>query len=115
MFSSKSSRIRAKVVVIGQRWLCSVKNWCIPEKWFYLVKRGCDRVKVVLIGQKLLYSGKSGSIRAKGVFYFARSIFFRAKLLVFLAKVVLFGQMWLYSGTSGYIRAKVVLFGQKWL
>ena len=76
--------IRAKVVVLEQKWFYSGKVVVVRGKWLY-------SGKVVVYGQNWLYSCKSGRFRAK---------------------VVLFGQggcgqgKWLYSG-------KVVVFGQK--
>ena len=37
----QSGCIRAKVVVLGQKWFSSVKSGCIRENWFYLGKSGC--------------------------------------------------------------------------
>ena len=67
----QSGRIRAKVVVFGQKRLYSDKNDCIRAigshsgkggcnraQWFYSEKSGCIRAKVVVIGQKWLYLGK---------------------------------------------------------
>ena len=47
--------IQEKVVVFGQKWLCSIKVVVFG-------KGGCIRAKVALIGQKCLYSGKSDCI-----------------------------------------------------
>ena len=44
-YAGKRDCIRAKVVVFGQKWLCSAK-------WLYSGKSGCIREKVVVIGQK---------------------------------------------------------------
>ena len=67
----QSGCIRAKVVVIGQKWLYSDKvvvfgqSGCIRARWLFLRKSCCFRAKVVVIGQKWLYAGKHGCIRAK--------------------------------------------------
>ena len=63
------------MVVIGQNWLYSGRSGCIRQnewirakvvvlrqKWLYFSKE-------VVFGQKLLYSGKSGCIRAKLVVF----------------------------------------------
>ena len=39
-----------KVVVIGQKWLCSNKIYCIRSKWLYMGKSGFNRAKVVVFG-----------------------------------------------------------------
>ena len=74
-------------MVIGQKWLFSVKSGCIiAKKWFY--------------------SGMSGFILARWLY--------SVKLVVFgqsgftHEKFVLSCQKWLYS-------YKIVVFGQKWL
>ena len=46
---------RAKVVVIGQKWLYSGRVVVFGQSC-------CNREKLVVIEQKWLYSGKSGSI-----------------------------------------------------
>ena len=81
---------RAKVVVIGQKWLCSGKSGCIRARCLYLDK-------VVRFGQKWLYSGK--------FVVFGKSSCVWAKVVLFRAKVVVFEKKWLYSG-------KVVVMGQ---
>ena len=61
----QSCSIRAKVVVIRQKWFLSGKNCCIGVKWLYSVKSGCIRAKVAEFGKigfiwkkKWLYSVK---------------------------------------------------------
>ena len=93
----KSGSIRAKVVVIWQSCCLGAKVVILSQKWLYSVKNGCNRTK-------LLYSGKSGSIQAK-VVVFGQGGFLREK-------VVVYGQKWLSSDKSGCIRAKVVVIGQ---
>ena len=51
-------RIRAKVVVFGQKWFLSGKSGCIRDKsgcirenWLYSVKTCCIRAKVIVFGQ----------------------------------------------------------------
>ena len=52
------------MVVLGQKWLCSLKSSIIRSNWLYSGKsgrireKGCIREKVVVFGQKWLYSGK---------------------------------------------------------
>ena len=53
LYSGKSGSIQAKVVVFGQKLLCSRK--------------------VVVFRKKFLFSGKSGCIRGKW-FYFGKSV-----------------------------------------
>ena len=48
----QSGCIRAKIVVIRQKWLSSEKNGCIRAKMVLF------RAKVVVLRQKWLYSGK---------------------------------------------------------
>ena len=65
------------MVVLGQKWLYSVK--------------------VVVFGKELLYSGKGGCIRPKWLYSFNVVVF--GQKCLFLTKVVLFvivlGQKWL--------------------
>ena len=107
-----------KVVLFGQKWLCSVKGGCTRAK------KGCIRAplfylgKVVVIRQKLLFSGnlvvvgQFGCIRTES--------FFRAKVVVLeqngsnRPKIVVFGQKWLYLGKV-IVSLKVIVFWQKWL
>ena len=58
---------RAKVVVIGQKWLYLRKSESIRVKVVVVGQSFCVRGKVAVIGQKWLCSRKNGSIRAKVV------------------------------------------------
>ena len=58
----QSGCTRAKVVVIGQKWLYLGKSCCIRAKWLY-------SGKVVILGQNWLYLGKRGYIPAKVVVF----------------------------------------------
>ena len=58
----QSGCVRAKVVVIGQRWLYSGKNCCIRAKVVVFGQSGCICAKVVLIEKKWLFSDKSKCI-----------------------------------------------------
>ena len=68
-YSEKGCFIRAKVTLIGQKFLYSGK--------------------VVVFGKKLLYSGKCGCIRANWLFFgkkwlcSGKKVFFRANVVVF--------------------------------
>ena len=68
----QSGCVCAKVVVFGQS-SCIRQGGCIwaklfysgkvvvlGQKWLYSVKSGCIRAKVVVLGQTWLYSGKIG-------------------------------------------------------
>ena len=104
-----------KVLLFGQKWLCSGRNGFILPKVVVFGQNGCIQAKVVVLGQKWLCSGE----------------WLYSDKMVALGKVVVFGQNWLYfgsscffgrsgcirekllySGKSGCIRAKVVLFEQ---
>ena len=58
LLSGKVVVIRAKVVVVGQKWLYSAKRDCIQIKLFVfgqcvvIGQSGCIRAKVVAFGQK---------------------------------------------------------------
>ena len=54
--------------MIGQSGNILGKNCCIPVKWFYSGKSGCNRPKVDEFGQKWFYSGKSGCNREKWLY-----------------------------------------------
>ena len=60
--SRQSGCIRAKVVVFGQKWLYSGKVVVFRQKWLYSVKSGCIWAKVVLIGSssKMRILGEKG-------------------------------------------------------
>ena len=79
MFLWQGCCIRAKVVLIGEKWLYSGKSGCIRVKWLYSDKvvvfkqSGCSREKALVFGQ-------SSSIRAKWLYS---------------GKVDVFEQMWL--------------------
>ena len=47
-----------KVVLLGQKWLQSIKSGCILAKVIVIEQGSCIRAKVVIFGQKLLYLGK---------------------------------------------------------
>ena len=77
------------MVVIGQKWLysvksdyspvkllCSGKSGCILGKWLYFFQSGFIRAKVFVFGQKL---------------YWSKVVVFEPKW-VYLCKVVLFGK-----------------------
>ena len=61
--------IRAKMVVLRQKWLYSKKSGCTRANLLYSDKSGCVRGKVVVIGRKRFYSGTSGCITAKEVVF----------------------------------------------
>ena len=63
MYSGKSGCIRVKVVVFGQKWLCSgkvvvlVQDGCKRAKWLYSGKMVVFGKKFFLFWQKWLKSG----------------------------------------------------------
>ena len=48
----QSGSIRAKVVVLAQKWLYLGKVVVFGQMWLYSGKNCCTRSKVVVIGQK---------------------------------------------------------------
>ena len=60
LYSCKSGSIRAKVVVLGRKWLYSGKVVVFGQKWLY-------SGKVVVFRIEWLNSGKGGCIREEVV------------------------------------------------
>ena len=49
-YSGKNGCIRTKLVVFGQKFLCSGKVVVFGQKWWYSGKSGCIRAEVVVFG-----------------------------------------------------------------
>ena len=54
-YSVRSGCIFAKVVLFGQKLLCSGKSVCIREKWMHSNKSGCIREKISVVGEMVLF------------------------------------------------------------